>query len=162
MEKRDLYDINKQKTNISIFKEQLIPENKYILNVSVLIQNSKNEILLQKRSKEKGGKFGLTAGHPKAGETSLLGMCTEIKEEIGLEVCPEELKLIYTQRDDDLKSFYDLYFLKKDIDIQNLEMQKEEVDYVKWCTPEEIENMFIQDTFYEPHKDAYKVFMDKI
>ena len=85
MEKRDLYNIEKINTKKTIFKEERPPENFYTLVVLALIQNSKNEILVQKRSKQKGGEFGLTSGHPKSGETSLSGIITEIKEELGVE-----------------------------------------------------------------------------
>ena len=113
MEKRDLYNIDKINTRKTIFKEERPPENFYTLVVLALIQNSKNEILVQKRSKQKGGEFGLTSGHPKSGETSLSGIITEIKEELGVEAKPQELKLMYSERDDVNRCFYDLYYLKK-------------------------------------------------
>ena len=78
MEKRDLYNKYKENTQFSIFKEQETPDNYYTLVVLALIQNSKNEILVQKRSIQKGGEYGLTSGHPKSGENSLKGIITEI------------------------------------------------------------------------------------
>ena len=86
MEKRDLYDRDKENTQFTIFKEQETPDNYYTLVVLALIQNSKNEILVQKRSIQKGGEYGLTSGHPKSGETSLSGIISEIKEELGKDV----------------------------------------------------------------------------
>ena len=55
MEKRDLYNRYKENTKFTILKEQETPDNYYTLVVTVLIQNSKDEILIQKRSKQKGG-----------------------------------------------------------------------------------------------------------
>ena len=55
MEKRDLYDRDKENTQFTIFKEQETPDNYYTLVVLALIQNSKNEILVQKRSIQKRG-----------------------------------------------------------------------------------------------------------
>ena len=82
MEFRDLYDENRVLTGETIEKCQPVPKGRYYVTVMVFIENSKGEILMQKRSKPKGGKWATTGGHPKSGETSLQGMCTEIEEEI--------------------------------------------------------------------------------
>ena len=66
MEKRDLYNRYKENTQSTILKKQETPDNYYTLVVLALIQNSKNEILVQKRSMQKGGEYGLTSGHPKS------------------------------------------------------------------------------------------------
>lgn len=100
MEKRDLYDINRHLTGETILKDEKIPKDRYILVVLVFIQNSKGEFLIQKRSIQKDGKYASTGGHPKTSENSIQGMITEIKEEIGLDVIPEELQLFYSDRDD--------------------------------------------------------------
>ena len=56
MEKRDLYDINKKLTSQTIYKNEKIPANRYIIVVLVFIQNSQGKFLIQKRSKQKDGK----------------------------------------------------------------------------------------------------------
>ena len=94
MEKRDLYDKNRKPTGETICKGENIPEGKYIVVILVMIQNSKGKFLIQKRSKQKGGKYAATGGHVKAGQTSIEGMMDEIQEELGLTVKPEELELI--------------------------------------------------------------------
>ena len=88
MEKRDLYDINKNLTGETIYKGEQIPKDRYILVVLIFIQNSKGEFLIQKRSPQKDGSYASTGGHPKTGETSIQGMLTEIREEIGLDLLP--------------------------------------------------------------------------
>ncbi len=162
MEKRDLYNKYKENTQYTILKEQETPENYYTLVVTVLIQNSKDEILIQKRSKEKGGEYGLTSGHPKSGETSLSGMITEIKEELGVEAYPHELKLMYSERDDINKCFYDLYYLKKDYKKEKMLLQKEEVDKVYWLPEEKINELCQNGEFKESHIEAFKILMKKI
>ena len=57
MEKRDLYDENRQLTGETIYKGEAIPEGRYIIVVLVFIQNSKGEFLIQKRSEIKNGKY---------------------------------------------------------------------------------------------------------
>ena len=59
MEKRDLYDINRKLTGETIYKNEKIPANRYILVVLVFIQNSQGKFLIQKRSKQKDGKYAL-------------------------------------------------------------------------------------------------------
>ena len=53
MERRDLYDENRNLTGETILKGEEIPKGRYIVVVLVFIQNSKGEFLIQKRSKIK-------------------------------------------------------------------------------------------------------------
>lgn len=154
MEKRDLYDKNKRRTGETIFKDEPIPKNRYILVVLVFIQNSKGEFLIQKRSPQKDGTYASTGGHPKTGETSLQGMITEIQEEIGLTVKPEELTLYYEDRDDDEQVIFSLYYMKKDIDINTLTLQKEEVDFVEWDSLDRIYELIGEKKFKNSHKES--------
>ena len=96
MEKRDLYDENKQKTGEVIEKGQPIPNGRYYITVVVWMQNSEGKFLIQRTVPEKYHMWATTGGHPKSGENSLEGIVTEIKEELGLNVNPDELKLFKT------------------------------------------------------------------
>ena len=162
MEKRDLYDINKRRTPYTIFKGEEVPEDRYTISVLALIQNSQNEILVQKRSIQKDGKYGLTSGHPKSGENSVQGMVTEIKEELGLDVSESELQLVYSERNDEKRKFYDLYYLKKDYNIDKMNLQQEEVESVKWCSKEEINKLCLNGEFKESHIEAFEALMKRI
>lgn len=155
MEKRDLYDENKNLIGETICKGEKTPIGKYILVVLVFIQNSNGDFLIQKRSAQKDGKFASTGGHPKSGETSIEGMLTEIKEEIGLDVKKEELKLIFSGKADVHRVFFDIYYLKKDLDIKNLVLQKEEVDYVEWCSVDKITDLIENNLFLENHAEEF-------
>ena len=161
MEKRDLYNIDKENTKFTILKEQNVPKNYYTLVVTVLIQNSKDEILIQKRSKQKGGEYGLTSGHPKSGEDSLTGIITEIKEELGIEALPQELQLLYSTRDDNNRCFYDLYYLKKDYKTEKMLLQREEVEQVYWFSKEKVKELCDNGEFKESHIEAYEILMKK-
>lgn len=83
LEKRDLYDNQRKLTGEQIYIGEKIPKDRYITTVTLFLQNDKQKLLIEKRSKEKGGKYGFISGHPKAGETSVEGMITEVKEELG-------------------------------------------------------------------------------
>ena len=154
MEKRDLYDINKNLTGETIYKGEQIPKDRYILVVLIFIQNSKGEFLIQKRSPQKDGSYASTGGHPKTGETSIQGMLTEIREEIGLDLLPEEIKLYYSDRDDEENVFFDLYYMKKDIDLSTLILQQEEVDFVEWDSLEQIDKLKGEGKFKISHYEA--------
>lgn len=149
MEIRDLYDSNKKLTGETIYKGEKVPEGRYYLTVMVFMENSKGELLLQKRSIEKGGKYATTGGHPKTGETSLTGMQTEIEEELGIKVDSSNLKLIKTVKTED--DFVDVYYYKGDIDVSKLCYQKEEVDFAKYFSISKIENLIKEDKFLEAH-----------
>lgn len=162
MELRDLYNKNKEKTNETIYATEEIPENRYILVELVLIQNSQGQILVQKRSKQKGVEYALTSGHAKSGETPLQGIVSEIKEELGLTVLPEELSLIYSERNDEKKSFYDLFYLQNDYDISKMNLQKEEVEDVKWLSEDEVRALCSNNNFKISHIEAFEIIMNKI
>ncbi len=149
MELRDLYDANKKVTGLTFVKGEQVPKGFYYLIVAIYIQNSKGEFLIQKRVKRKGGKWATTAGHPKAGETSLEGLFTEVDEEIGINLRNDQPVLIETWNKND--QFFDIYYLKKDIDLKDIKIQKEEVDDVKWATIDEIKDMKERDEFHEGH-----------
>lgn len=153
MEKRDLYDKDRNLTGEFIFKGEPVPKGKYIIVILVMIQNSKGEFLIQKRSKQKGGKFAATGGHVKSGQTSVEGMIDEIQEEIGLAVKSEELELLYSSREDDQDVFFDLYYMKKDFEISDLVLQEEEVESASWKTIEEIDELIKQDMFLINHAE---------
>ena len=154
MELRDLYDENKELTGETIYKGQDVPKGRYYITVVVFMQNSKNEFLIQKRVKKKDGKWATTGGHPVSGETSKQGIVTEIKEELGVNVLEKNIKLFKTIKTED--DFVDIYYLKEDIDIKKIKIQKEEVEDVKWASIDEIERMINEKKFSESHTMFFK------
>ena len=158
MELRDLYDENKELTGETIYKGQDVPKGRYYITVVVFIQNSKNEFLIQKRVKKKDGKWATTGGHPVSGETSKQGIITEIKEELGVDIVKENIKLFKTIKTQD--DFVDFYFLKEDEDIKKIKIQKEEVEDVKWATIEEINELIKNEAFSESHTEFFELCLD--
>ena len=128
--------------------------------VTIFIQNNQKKLLIQKRSKSKGGKYGITSGHVQKKEEFIQGAIREIKEELGLKIEENELKLFYTKKDN--KDEYHLYLLKKDFNIQDLLLQKEEVESVKWCTINEIETLIANGDFYDTQIEAYQIAKNKL
>ncbi len=158
MEKRDLYDENKKLTGETIYKGQDVPKGRYYITVVIFIQNNKNEFLLQKRVKKKDGKWATTGGHPVSGETSKQGIVTEIREELGVNVTEKNIILFKTLKTED--DFVDLYYLKENIDIDKIKIQKEEVEEVKWATTDEIQNMIRNNIFSESHTEFFEFCLE--
>ncbi len=160
MELRDLYDANRNLTGEKIEKNEPVPAGRFYVTVMVFIENSKGEMLLQQRSLSKGGQWATTGGHPKSGENSIQGMVVEIKEELGVDVDEKELVLYKTiQTEDD---FVDFYYLKKDINLEEIKMQDEEVQNVAWFSKSEIEKMIKNKTFFKYHIQPYRDFLEYI
>lgn len=123
----------------TIFKGDKVPEGFYPMVVMISLQNSKGEFLMQKRVPRKGGNWGVTGGHPKAGETPLQGIVTEVLEELGLDISDEN-PIVYDEGCDG-KDCYKMYYLKLDIDIENLKIQEDELSEVKWFSMEKLNEM---------------------
>ena len=161
MEKRDLYDINRNLTGETIFKGDEIPEGKYIVVVLVYIQNSKGQFLIQKRSKIKNGKLATTGGHVKSGESSVQGIISEVKEEIGLDLKEEDLLLYYSGRSDEERVFWDDYYIKMDVpDIDKLKLQEEEVESVCWLSAEQIKELRKKNKFFKNHYEEFEILLE--
>ena len=138
-ELRDLYDKDSNKTDKTYRKGEIIPEGYYPMVVMVVIRNSNGEFLMQKRVETKGGDWGVTGGHPKSGETPIEGIITEVKEELGLDFSNENF-ILYDYGCDG-KDCYKMYFVNKDIDINDITIQKEELSEVKWFSMDELKHM---------------------
>ena len=138
-ELRDLYDINSERTGKTYYKGDSIPEGYYPMVVMAVIRNSKGEFLMQKRVESKGGDWGVTGGHPKAGETPIEGMLTEVKEELGLSFSKDDF--IEYDSGCDGKDCYKMYLVNKDIDLNEITIQEEELTEVRWFSMEELDNM---------------------
>lgn len=161
MEKRDLFDINRIPTGETIYKGQDIPDGKYIVVVLVYIQNSEGKFLIQKRSKIKNGLYATTGGHPKSGESSIEGIITEVKEEIGLDIKPEDLTLYFSSRSETERVFWDDYYAKIDVeDIQSLALEEAEVQSVHWFTIEEIIELNKEGKFFRNHYEEFEILLD--
>ena len=149
MEILSIYDNKKNKTDRKIIRGENLNIGDHILIAIVFIKNKDGKYLIQKTSKEKGGLYNSTGGHVLYNETSKETVVREIKKELGIEVKDEELEYI----GDILLGipFADIYYLEKDININKLSLQKEEVDSVSYMSEDEIYNLILQDKMLKSH-----------
>lgn len=147
VEYTDLYDENKNLTGEKLFREKgtklIVPKGRYSVVVLAFIENSKGEFLFQMTSKRKKNVWATTGGHVKSGQTSKEAIIEEIKEELGIDINEDEVKLFKTYKYDD--AFKDVFYIKKDIDINSLTYQEDEVEYVKYLTKDEILDLINND-----------------
>ena len=153
-EKRDLYDINSNKTDLTYYKGDPIPEGYYPMVVMVVIKNLNGKFLMQKRVENKGGDWGVTGGHPKSGETPIEGIVSEVKEELGLDFSNENF--IEYDSGCDGKDCYKMYFVNKDINLEDITIQEEELSEVKWFSMEDLEKMVETKELNEDQISCFK------
>lgn len=103
--------------------------------VHIWIVNYDHKILVQKRSLKKDQGPGLweptVAGHITHGDNYFTGAQREIKEETGLEVTTQDLKLIKIYKDEDFREFRGVFVCKVNAEIHNIQSEEDEVDEVK-------------------------------
>lgn len=156
MEIRDLYDENRILTGDVIQEGEAIPSGRYYITVVAFIENSEGKFLMQKRSsKEKidKSKWSSTGGHVKSGETSLKGIKTEIKEEIGINIDNNKFKLFKTIKSED--DFVDLYYIYTDFKESDMELEENEVETAKWLSIAEIKELINDGQFVASHEEFF-------
>lgn len=152
----DLYDENKQLTGERIFKEKgkksLTPKGKYTIVVITFIINSEGKYLIQKTSTRKNGVWALIGGHVKSGQTSVNAIKEEIFEEIGIDIDVNDIKLFKTYKYED--AFKDVYIINKDIDLNKVKLEKDEVEKVIYLTKEEVYDLIKNNNLRKTNIDA--------
>lgn len=137
----------------------------YHKTVWIWIVNSKKQILVQKRAltkKKSPGKWDMpAAGHIDSGENCLQGCVRETEEELGLKVNSDDfvfLKEFISKRGWELAQ---VYLLKKDIKVEDMKLQHEEVEQIKWLNYDEFIKLLYSDEFCN-HEKSYKDWVAEI
>ena len=163
MEERDFVDKNRKPMGETTTEESKIAEGKYIQIVIICMENHKKEFLIQKRAQKKNGKWALTGGHVISGEESVHAILREVQEELGLQLEEEKIEFVFSKRAYDC--FVDIYYTKKEVELLNLKLEKEEVETVKWMSLEEIKTWREKNLFLDYHYDCLQeciYFLEKI
>ena len=133
--------------------------------VHIWILNSKGQLLIQKRSKEKSffpNAWDVTVGgHVGLGEASIVSCRREMEEELGLKLNENKFEFLFsfadqmTYKNMVVNEIADVYLVKMDLEIKDLKFQKEEVSTAKWISKEEFfERCFSKD--FVPHIKGYE------
>lgn len=92
----------------------------------------------------------------KAGQTSKEAMILELKEEMNLILKNEEVELFKTFKYEN--AFKDVFLIKKDIDIDKLILEKDEVEKVKFLTMLEINDLINKGVVRKTNYDVIEEF----
>ncbi len=141
MEINDIYDKDRNLTGRTHVRGTPWRKGEYGLVVCVWVYDGHGNVLLTRRAPEKSfaGTWENSGGAAQAGETSLQAIVRELREETGIVAQPEEFSLLCSGRDK--SAFYDFYCLKRDIPVEQIQLQKGETDAAMWVTPDKIRQM---------------------
>lgn len=164
MEYLDVLDEYGNKTGIIKDKKDIYRDRDWHRSIHVWIMNSKNEILVQKRSPKKETLPNLwvisIAGHVRSGETSVDAVIREVKEEINVDIDSDNLIYLFTlnriqpYKYGNIRVIDDVYLLKLELDIEKLKLQKSELTDVKFVNYKELEEKFRnKDPEYVPETE---------
>jgi isopentenyl-diphosphate Delta-isomerase len=161
----DICDENNKLTGHQELKSKAHKTGLWHRGAHIWIYNSKKEILIQLRAKEKSLYPNMwdisVAGHVSAGEKPIKSAIREIKEEIGLTINQSNLKFFKKIKHKTIfkkiknNEFYYVYFLKIDKKINELKLQKEEVQKVKFISPKELEKELKNNPKKFAHHGSY-------
>lgn len=151
MEYLDVYDDNGNKTGEAVERQEAHSKGICHKVIHVWVVNSNKELLLQKRSKNKDLKpdmwYVSLGGHIESGEDNKQTILREFNEELGLDVSNriDDVRYLYTFKERILandgafvdNAFYDVHILNMDLHVEELILQDEEVQEVKFMSYKE-------------------------
>lgn len=155
MEIWDLYTENREPTGRTHIRGEALPEDCYHLVVHVWIRNGRGEYLISQRSASRPTcplMWESTGGSVLAGESSLEGAIREAKEEVGVELKPEQGRLISSvvrktvngKRFNDIRDVW-LFGYDGSVSLENA--TTDEVAQARWMTVPEIRELFENGEF---------------
>lgn len=152
MELLDVYDNNGHKTGRVVErgnKNESFNENEHIAVAIIYIENNNNEFLIQKTSKEKGGIYSSTGGHVNHNEKPLDTIKREVKEELGIDISNDNIiDLGYLLYDFPIRF---IFYLKKDIDLKDIILQKDEVESALYMNEQQLKTIISKGLMHQAH-----------
>ncbi len=162
MELWDVYDINVQKTGKTKVRSDKLEKHEFHLVVAVCVFNSEGKMLIQQRHPEKRGWPGMwditAAGSAIHKETSRQAVARELKEEVGIEIDFSDKRPLLTVNFE--RGFSDYYCVEREVDVDSLSLQKDEVINVKWADIETIFKMIDNNEFIPYYKSLITAFFE--
>lgn len=169
MEYFDIIDGSGNPLGKTKLREHVHRDGDFHKAVDIWILNSKKELLIQKRSKEKESYPSMwevsCSGHVSAGDSSLKSAVREIDEELGIKIKEQDLKYLFEIKEKHVTNngkfinneIKDVYLLEREILLSDLKLQKEEVEEVKFIHFLELEKLINNnDKTFVPHEEGYK------
>ena len=162
MEMWDIYDENRVKTGRTMARGQALAPGEKHLVVSVCLFNRKGEMLIQRRHPDKRdwpGVWDLSAGGSAvAGDDSRTAAERETFEELGLKLDLSGVRPVLTVNCED--RFHDYWLIEREVDVEELTLQPEEVTQARWASREEILRMVDSGEFIAFHRGFVDALFD--
>ena len=148
----DILDDNGNKTGKTKLRSEVHRDGDWHKAVHIWIINNNGEILLQRRCATKDSNPNMldisSAGHLTAGDDSLTGALRELKEELNLDLKPEDLHYIktikrsvkYTETFIN-NEFDDIYVVRTNKTINDMKYQEEEISEIMFVPYKKFKEM---------------------
>lgn len=149
----DIYDENRVFTGMTVPRKTKLAQGQYMLYALALIEDKAGRILITKRALTKKwapGSWEIPGGGAHTGETTVDTVCREAFEETGIKVNPEDVRVLYSYRNDDPNGdnyYNDIFLCSADFTLEDVKTQEEEVIDVYLATMEEIHELHEKDGF---------------
>ena len=154
----DIYDVYGNRTGKTFVRGEPLSDGQYVMVVDVWIVNSRDEILIQKRSemkKDLPGTWATHSGCVLAGESAQQACIREPMEEIGIRILPSQIHKLNRKLRGKLLS--ENFVVEQDFDAASAILQLEEVSQIKWVTVSQLKQMASRREFYR-----YPEFFDVV
>lgn len=157
----DLYDAQGRRTGRTMRRGEEIPAGLYHLGVHIWPINSRGEFLIQRRAscvQWKPGRWTATGGCAVSGEDEWTAARRELREELGYEAAPGELRRITTLRR--ANSFCGVFALFTDKSADSFTLQQEEVSEVAWRSRSQLEQMLANGSLHHYGGAYFRILFD--
>ncbi|EEI85708.1 hydrolase, NUDIX family [Anaerococcus lactolyticus ATCC 51172] len=161
MEILDIYDKDRRRTGKTYPRNEEIPHGGLRLIIHILIFSDKGELLIQQRAdhKKMGGLWDISCGGAcQMGEDSCEGARRELNEELGIDFDFSSIRPILTANF--AQGFDDFYILRKNIGINELKLQKEEVKAARFASRAEVLDLLAKGEFVKYKKSFLDLLFD--
>lgn len=149
MEYWDVYDKKGKWKRRAIRKGERLKNDEYHIIVEGWILRDDGNFIIQRRALDKKSFAGMwycsAGGSVISRETPKEGMVREFKEELGVDISEEELRLkrIITEKN----TIFYIFLVRKNISLEEIKLQEEEVMDVDLADPNKIRKMVEDKTF---------------
>ncbi|WP_019124893.1 NUDIX hydrolase [Peptoniphilus grossensis] len=149
MEYWDVYDKKGKWKRRAIRKGERLKNDEYHIIVEGWILRDDGNFIIQRRALDKKSFAGMwycsAGGSVISRETPKEGMVREFKEELGIDISEEELRLkrIITEKN----TIFYIFLVRKNISLDEIKLQEEEVMDVDLADPNKIRKMVEDKTF---------------
>lgn len=155
MEYFDVLDKNRKKMGYTKQRGATLGIDEFNMGVEIYFL-FEDKILITQRCKQKSHplEWEVPGGCAKSKQTSIDTVICEIKEEIGIDIKKEDIKLLTTEMYK--KMFVDIYISTKYINLSKTHLQEDEVSDIRYVTYDEFEQLYkdgkVVHSVYERYK----------